>query len=398
MEMNECNGRVFKENSVLSRKSLSESPCGRPSTVHRRKKGLTTNNIVIKANSPDVNDNLNIMTLEKLQSWDLDVLDFSKPMLIPLVEQMFIHYDLPAIFDFDTETLRAFIHAVMAGYRGNTFHNYHHAVQVVHSSFLILSVGGADEFLEDRDIFAILFAALIHDLEHTGNNNDFEVRAQTQLALKYNDKSILENHSASCAFRLAKKTELNLFKNFNDDDFGYTRNAIIKIVLGTDMAHHLDVMKKIVDLSDNLDSTSPSPFDVQDADSREFLSCLIVHASDLSNPAHGNFEVVKKWSVRVCEEFSLQAKKEHEMGFPVTAFMDGLESELEIAKLQIGFVNYVALPLWKIMAILLPKTAHLEQNCSRNATNWQSIVDLHKKIEEESTSSSSVTSSVVTDE
>jgi len=55
--------------------------------------------------------------------------------------------------------------------------------------------------LTDLEIFALLFAALIHDLEHTGRTNNFHVNTATDLALLYNDRSVLENHHVSAAFR-----------------------------------------------------------------------------------------------------------------------------------------------------------------------------------------------------
>lgn len=377
--MNEYNGIVFKDNSALSRETQLETPMHSKevnSDSHhvahnnKRKKGQKTS-IEASLEEFTIGNDSNII---QLTSWELDILQYSKITLIAMVEKMFIHYDLPTIFDFEVEVLYSFIQSVMAGYKGNAFHNFHHAVSVVHTTFLMLVKGGVDEYLEDRDIFAVLFAALIHDLEHTGNNNDFEVRAQTQLALKYNDQSVLENHAAASAFKLAKRPESNIFKNFSDEDFRYTRRAIIDIVIQTDMVHHLELMKKIVDITDNTETAS-ALFDITEEKSRKLLSCLVVHASDLSNPAHCDFNVVRRWSIRVCEEFSSQAKKEREIGLKVTNFMYNLKSELEIAKLQLGFVNYVVLPLWKTVSTLFPKAAHFVENCQRNAKLWQDIID-----------------------
>ena len=380
MEMNEYNGIVFKDNSALCRRdkfigstSSTESTADLVEAVPISSKRKKAQKKSIDASLQEFMDG-HTFEDSNLSSWDFDVLKFSKHALLTLVEKMFLYYDLPILFDFEVETLRAFIQNVMEGYRGNAFHNFHHAVAVVHTAFLILAKGGVDEYLEDRDVFAVLFAALVHDLEHTGNNNDFEVKARTQLALKYNDASVLENHAVACAFKLAKRPDLNIFKNFTDEDFRYTRKAIINIVIKTDMIHHLDLMKTVVDITDNSNSASHA-FDINDEKSRSILSCLVVHASDLSNPTHSDFDVSKRWSIRICEEFSLQAKKERQMGLQVTPFMDNLKSEIEIAKLQCGFVNYVVLPLWKIVAALFPKVAHFEANCVRNAELWQHIID-----------------------
>jgi calcium/calmodulin-dependent 3',5'-cyclic nucleotide phosphodiesterase len=44
-------------------------------------------------------------------------------------------------------------------------------------------------------------AAVVHDLEHTGTTNNFHVMAQSETALLYNDRAVLENHHASATFR-----------------------------------------------------------------------------------------------------------------------------------------------------------------------------------------------------
>jgi len=52
------------------------------------------------------------------------------------------------------------------------------------------------------EVLAILIAAAIHDVEHTGTTNSFHMLSNSELALLYNDKSILENHHLHTAFKL----------------------------------------------------------------------------------------------------------------------------------------------------------------------------------------------------
>ena len=56
----------------------------------------------------------------------------------------------------------------------------------------------------DLELFSILFAAAIHDLAHTGQSNQFHINTKSNLALLYNDQSVLENHHISTAFRIMK--------------------------------------------------------------------------------------------------------------------------------------------------------------------------------------------------
>ena len=52
------------------------------------------------------------------------------------------------------------------------------------------------------EILVILIAAAIHDVEHTGTTNSFHIQSNSEFALLYNDKSVLENHHLYTAFKL----------------------------------------------------------------------------------------------------------------------------------------------------------------------------------------------------
>ncbi len=84
---------------------------------------------------------------------------------------------------------------------------------VLSGCFFFLKRTRAITYFQDIGIFALLFAALVHDIDHPGNNNDFEINSKSPLALIYNDISVLESHHASVAFRLLEKEDLNFMKS-----------------------------------------------------------------------------------------------------------------------------------------------------------------------------------------
>jgi cAMP-specific phosphodiesterase 4 len=49
-----------------------------------------------------------------------------------------------------------------------------------------------------------IIASAVHDVDHPGNNNPFEVATQSRLAILYNDKSVLENHHIATTFMITK--------------------------------------------------------------------------------------------------------------------------------------------------------------------------------------------------
>ena len=91
------------------------------------------------------------------------------------------------------------------------------------------------------DQLALLLAALGHDAGHRGRTNAFEVATLSDLALRYNDSSVLENHHAAGLYKLTTtKPECNIFKVLEDSPATWkeARKTIVSMILHTDMIHH----------------------------------------------------------------------------------------------------------------------------------------------------------------
>lgn len=55
-----------------------------------------------------------------------------------------------------------------------------------------------------------MISCLGHDLQHTGKNNAFECASMSELAIKYNDESPLENHHVSMLFKIILEKDSNI--------------------------------------------------------------------------------------------------------------------------------------------------------------------------------------------
>lgn len=311
---------------------------------------------------------------DKLKKWDFDVLSIDKSSLMVSCLDMFSIYNANDELKVDESVLHSFIVAVSKNYRENPFHSFSHGAAVMHIAFLIMNQAGGGEFLKSHDCIAILIATLCHDLDHPGTTNDFQKNSLSDLALTYNDRSILENHHAATAFKIMMTEDSAILANLSNSQFTYMRKMVIEMILKTDQAGHFDMVKLLQTHTDETKNGDPF-FDITQESSRVELMSMIVHGADLGNPAYPKFEMTKMWCFRVCEEFSTQVVREKELGLPVTTFMEGLNNEIEIAKLQVGFVNYVILPLWNAMAILLPKLSTSVDSCVDNVKLWQKIIE-----------------------
>ena len=71
-----------------------------------------------------------------------------------------------------------------------------------------------------------------------GKNNTYLISTNNELALNYNDKSVLENHHISFTFKILNDSEYNILENLTPTEYKQIRKIMINIVLCTDLATH----------------------------------------------------------------------------------------------------------------------------------------------------------------
>ena len=89
---------------------------------------------------------------------------------------------------------------------GAPYHNNLHACDVLQTTHCTISQTGLKDWMSDLEIFSLLFSAIIHDYNHSGTTNNFHVQSTSDLAVIYNDKSVLENHHVAAFFRSAVRS------------------------------------------------------------------------------------------------------------------------------------------------------------------------------------------------
>jgi GAF domain-containing protein len=144
------------------------------------------------------------LDMQRLQSWDLDLLTMEESELHVIALTCINAFELPDTLGFKPATFLRLCHRVQSGYRPNPYHNYRHAISVMQVAFIVLTTTEAGARLPRTAVLAILLGSLVHDLDHPGTNNAFQVNSGSPLAILYNDSSVLENHHAAKAFQLLR--------------------------------------------------------------------------------------------------------------------------------------------------------------------------------------------------
>eukprot|EP00063_Salmo_salar_P054307 XP_014029142.1 PREDICTED: high affinity cGMP-specific 3',5'-cyclic phosphodiesterase 9A-like isoform X4 [Salmo salar] len=197
--------------------------------------------------------------------------------------------------------------------------------------------------IDSIDLLTMLTSAACHDLDHTGYNNAYQINARTELALRYNDISPLENHHCAVAFEILEKNENNIFRNLTTEQYKRIREGIIKCILATDMTRHNEILNKFKSIL--------PVFDFSNKDHRDVLMMIMIKVSDISNEARP-MDVAEPWLDCLLQEFYNQSDMEKLEGLPVTPFMD--RDKVTKPSSQTGFIGFVLLPLFIELANLFP--------------------------------------------
>ncbi|CAJ1949209.1 unnamed protein product [Cylindrotheca closterium] len=146
--------------------------------------------------------------------------------------------------------LKEYVTTIACMYRSNAFHNFEHASHVLMNSLKLLNrVIATDQLLLRIDYtcaissdpltqFAIVFAALIHDVDHTGVTNSQLVKESAHIASLYNNKSVAEQNSLDLAWELLMEPS---YKDFRPCIFSTKselqrfRQLIVNVILATDI-------------------------------------------------------------------------------------------------------------------------------------------------------------------
>ncbi|KAM9857032.1 3',5'-cyclic-AMP phosphodiesterase 4C-like [Aulostomus maculatus] len=307
--------------------------------------------------------------LEDLDKWSFNIFrvaEFSNNRpLSCIMYAIFQERELLKTFRIPVDTFVTYVMTLEDHYHGNVaYHNSLHAADVTQSTHVLLSTPALDAVFTDLEILAALFAAAIHDVDHPGVSNQFLINTNSELALMYNDESVLENHHLAVGFKLLHQENCDIFQNLTKRERQSLRKLVIDMVLATDMSKHMTLLADLKTMVETKKVTSSGVLLLDHYTERLQVLRNMVHCADLSNPTK-NLPLYRQWTERIMEEFFRQGDKERERGMEISAMCDKHTASVE--KSQVGFIDYIVHPLWETWADLVHPDAQelldtLEEN------------------------------------
>nr|XP_034989504.1 calcium/calmodulin-dependent 3',5'-cyclic nucleotide phosphodiesterase 1A isoform X1 [Zootoca vivipara] len=274
-----------------------------------------------------------------------------------MMYELFTRYDLLNRFKIPVPSLISFGEALETGYskHRNPYHNLIHAADVTHTVHCIMLLTGIMHWLTELEVLAMIFAATIHDYEHTGTTNNFHIQTRSDVAILYNDRSVLENHHVSAAYKIMQEEEMNILVNLTKDEWRELRTLVIEMVLSTDMSGHFQQLKT---MRHSLQQT-------EGIDKAKAMS-LILHAADISHPSK-TWKLHYRWTMALMEEFFRQGDKEAQLGLPFSPLCD--RKSTMVAQSQIGFIDFIVKPTFALLTDSMEKIVYpLIEEASKSAS------------------------------
>jgi hypothetical protein len=312
----------------------------------------------------------------KYLDWNTNLFEMDVSELQFAVVALLTDLGLLAEFQISRNTMLNFLEVVANSYLPKSeipYHNFYHGFNVFQVCTIMIHDTHLSDHLERCDILALLLGSICHDIGHKGVNNQFHKAMYRkdpilpQLALTYNDASVLENMHCSKAFKITTEEGCNIFSKLTKAKEFEVRRMMIKGILATDMEFHFSHVKKL---------QSKTNFEIENRQDRTFLVEISMHTSDLNNPTQP-WENSKRWARAVAQEFVDQVKLERQYGLPVSSHMD-LQGEFDEnnsgwAKLNISFTEYLVKGLLEAFCDFFPAWNPRMEEMEKNLAMWKRI-------------------------
>ncbi|XP_039575025.1 cAMP-specific 3',5'-cyclic phosphodiesterase 4D-like, partial [Passer montanus] len=281
---------------------------------------------------------------------------------------IFQERELARTFAIPARALLGYARALELHYHPDVaYHNSLHAADVLQSTHVLLATPALEDVFTDLEVLAALFAAAIHDVDHPGVSNQFLINTNSELALLYNDESVLENHHLAVGFRLLQEENCDIFQSLSRRERQALRQMVIDMVLATDMSKHMSLLADLKTMVETKKVTSSGVLLLDNYTDRMQVLRTMVHCADLSNPTKP-LGLYRQWTERIMEEFFRQGDRERERGMEISPMCDRHSASVESS--QVGFIDFVVQPLWEAWAELVHPDAREMLRALRRNRDW----------------------------
>ena len=258
--------------------------------------------------------------------------------------------------------LKEFVTCIAGLYRDVPFHNFEHASHVTMSANKLMRrivtpiehADGSNKPFNAWELhtstfgisadpltqFAVVFAALIHDVDHTGLSNATLVQKKFAVARNCNNKSVAEQNSVAVAWALLMEPrfdELQTCLFHNDHGRQRFRQLVVNSVMATDImdSGRLLLRKTRWETAFDPPDGHVGPEEKHNIDRKATIVIEdLIQASDVAHTMQ-HWHIFLKWNTRLYNELYRSFKLGYIADDPTDGWYEG----------QIGFFDNYVIPL-----------------------------------------------------
>jgi hypothetical protein len=177
---------------------------------------------------------------------------------------------------------------------------------------------------------------------------------------------------------LRNQEEYNFIKHFSSEDISYFRKVVTGCVLATDLAVSMTWLSTarvvLLETNDNTDQATSVVTEKTKAENKLCRMKLAIKCGDVSHPSRP-LEQHLEWSKRISEEFFLQGDLERSRGMSISPLCDRNVPPSTFPQSQIGFINFVAKPVFVLLSSVLSSVPDDEKPWMKylksNTQHWE---------------------------
>jgi hypothetical protein len=279
------------------------------------------------------------------------------------------------------QQLRDYITVISAMYRDNGFHNFEHASTVLAAVTKLMGLVATPDDMGFADMkygcgvtndpwiqFALVFSALVHDVDHAGVSNAQLIKEKSLVAGAYRNRSVAEQNSIELAWNLLMEP---CYKEFRDTIFATPsecsrfRGLVVTAVMATDIADKELASLRKDRAAEALNSEVDDPDAKLISQKATYVVETLIQAADISHTIE-SFSMYKKWNHKLFQEMYDAYKSGRAENDPSEFWYNG----------EFGFFDFYIVPLCrklKACGIFEKASEDYFNNAMKNRKTWETL-------------------------
>ncbi|KAF7683363.1 cAMP-specific 3',5'-cyclic phosphodiesterase [Astathelohania contejeani] len=290
-----------------------------------------------------------------------------KGMFLTTTDQQILKYtffifkkaNMSSILKIDEKCIWVFIRTVLYYYLPNPYHNSKHAMEVLHSGYIIYNLISKYNTCSNIQVISLILAFFLHDVGHLGIPSKQLYHEHELLRNMFSEKSLSENLHFFIAKKILLDERIGLFTNLTESEKNISLSVIKDCILATDLQNQKQILQNFNEKY--FECELPGKYNKRNNKLKEIKNeemLMIIKIADLSNLAKGSMISIIS---------SLSVNEEIHPDKIINFFFEK------------DFIKKTVLPLYKCFALVFEEFNPIYKKCLKNYKSYKNFCKrIHK--------------------